>query len=84
MVPLKKEATIRHHFTKGEIRIIINGLFLLLEDLNKKRDDKATAKQTFKVLHQLMYKQVGRPKKLEFSWDEIDNFLNIYTGTEEM
>jgi len=78
------EKSFRHRLTEIEVSLIVEGLLMKLKALYKKRDDSDMVKLTYVFLKKMMYKRVGGLEKEAFSWNNIETFLNVHTGTDEI
>ena len=74
-VPLSEK---RHRLYSHEIPEIVEGLHLRLEVLLEKREDPKRAEIAFRTLHRLEGRSVGRPKYPEFSWANLQEYLEYY------
>jgi hypothetical protein len=75
MVPLSEK---RHRLYSHEISGVIEGLLLFLDKLTKEKDEEK-AKIVFRTLYRLMFvEKGGRPKYPEFSWSQVELFIEQY------
>ena len=73
MVPL---SVVRHRLTVYEIPEVIRGLDLLLRKLLKERREEERAEVAFRCFYRLLQVDKGRPDYPEFTWDNLDRYLN--------
>ena len=55
------------------VRVVDDGLILLQRELYKKREDLTKTRSI----------QRGRPSVQMFSWDEVEQYLEIYHGIDD-
>lgn len=75
MVPLSER---RHRLYSHEIPEVIEGLILRLERLLEKREEPERAEVAFRAMYRLEGGHVGRPKYPEFSWDNLQIYIEHY------
>lgn len=68
----------RHRLYSNEIPEVVEGLILRLERLLEKREEPERAEIAFRAMYRLEGGFMGRPKYPEFSWDNLQLYLEKY------
>jgi len=80
MVPLSER---RHRLYEDEIPEVVEGLKLRLSHLLEKMEEEDKAEIAFRVFYRLTRDEPGRPKYPEFSWEQVQYYIDFYDVREE-
>jgi len=72
----------RHRLYQSEIPEVILGLRLRLIQLLEEKNDSERAQLTYRCMHRLLERNLGRPKYPEFSWEYLSYY--VYEGEEHI
>ena len=75
LVPLSER---RHRLYSDEVPEVHEGLVLRLERLLEERKELERAETAFRTMFRLERSDVGRPKYPEFSWEFLEQYLQLY------
>jgi hypothetical protein len=81
MVPLSER---RHRLYQHEIPEVVKGLVLRLQQLLKKREDRESAETAFRALFRLTNAEPGRPNYWEFTWENVQIYIERYVPEKYM